>query len=345
MILKGKGLLKMDVKALFRAKIAILLVIVLVAVLLPASAHAQGQVYVVQRGDTLYSIARRYGTTVQAIMNANGLRNGNFIWAGQRLVIPGSGGSAPSSGGGGGGGSIHVVRRGDTLYSIARRYGTTVQAIMNLNGLRNSNLIYVGQRLRVSGSSGSGGTGGGSIPPSTGGVHVVKRGETLASIARRYGTSVAAIAAANGLRNPNFIYVGQRLRIPSGGGGGYTPPSSGGGGKWIDVDLSSQTVRAYQGNTVVRSMIVSTGISRYPTPPGRFRVYAKYPSVTMSGPGYYLPGVPHTMFFYKGYALHGTYWHNNFGRPMSHGCINLTRTDAAWLYSWTPVGTSVVIHW
>jgi lipoprotein-anchoring transpeptidase ErfK/SrfK len=92
-------------------------------------------------------------------------------------------------------------------------------------------------------------------------------------------------------------------------------------------------------------MVVSTGISRYPTPPGRYRIYAKYPSVTMSGPGYYLPGVPHTMFFYRGYALHGTYWHNNFGRPMSHGCINLTRSDAAWLYSWAPTGTLVVIHW
>jgi lipoprotein-anchoring transpeptidase ErfK/SrfK len=51
------------------------------------------------------------------------------------------------------------------------------------------------------------------------------------------------------------------------------------------------------------------------------------------------------MFFYAGYALHGTYWHNNFGHPMSHGCINLTRADAAWLYSWTPMGTKVVIHW
>jgi lipoprotein-anchoring transpeptidase ErfK/SrfK len=92
-------------------------------------------------------------------------------------------------------------------------------------------------------------------------------------------------------------------------------------------------------------MVVSTGIARYPTPTGRFRIYAKYPSVHMSGPGYSLPGVPHTMFFYKGYALHGTYWHNNFGRPMSHGCINLTRADAAWLYGWSPVGTLVVIHW
>ena len=136
----------------------------------------------------------------------------------------------------------------------------------------------------------------------------------------------------------------QRLRIAgASAGGGSTGPSAG-GTRWIDVDLSEQTVRAYEGNTVVRAMIVSTGISRYPTPPGRYRIYAKYPSVTMSGPGYYLTGVPHTMYFYRGYALHGTYWHNNFGRPMSHGCVNLTRADAAWLYSWASVGTEVVVH-
>jgi LysM repeat protein len=323
---------------------------VLIAFVLPASVQAQGQVHVVRYGDTLYSIARRYGTSVEAIMRTNGLSNRNFIWVGQRLTMPGSGsgGSSYSGGGSSGGGSVYVVRRGDTLYSIARRYGTSVQAIVNANGLRNASFIYSGQRLTIPGSGGSGNSSrGGGTAPSGGGVHVVRRGETVSSIARRYGTSVAAIASANGLRNPSLIYVGQRLRIPSGGSssGGYTAPSTGGGAKWIDVDLSSQTVRAYQGNTAIRAMIVSTGISRYPTPPGRFRIYAKYPSVTMSGPGYYLPGVPHTMFFYRGYALHGTYWHSNFGTPMSHGCINLTRSDAAWLYSWAPTGTLVVIHW
>ncbi len=340
----------MVVKTLFRAKIAILLVVVLVAFVLPTAAHAQGQIHYVQRGDTLYSIARWYGTSVTAIMNANGLSNPNFIWVGQRLVIPGGGSSGGSGGSSGsGGGSVHVVRWGETMYSIARRYGTSVQAIMNANGLSNPNFIYAGQRLIISGGSGGGGSppatgGGGGSAPSGGGVHVVQRGQTLYSIARWYGTSVTAIMNANGLRNPNFIWVGQRLTIP--GGGGSSGGSGGGSGaKWIDVDLSSQVTRAYQGNALVRSMVVSTGISYYPTPPGRFTIYAKYPSYTMSGPGYYLPGVPHTMFFYKGYALHGTYWHNNFGTPMSHGCINLTQGDAAWLYGWAPIGTLVVIHW
>jgi len=233
-------------------------------------------------------------------------------------------------------GGVHVVQRGQTLYSIARRYGTTVSAIMQANGLRNPNFIWVGQRLRIPGRGG--GTG-------TSRLHVVQRGETLSSIAWRYGTTVSAIVRANGLRNPNFVWVGQRLRIPGGGGSSGRGTSGGTGSRWIEVILSRQRLIAWQGNVPVRSMVVSTGIPRYPTPPGRFRIYAKYPSVTMAGPGYYLPGVPHTMFFYRGYAIHGTYWHNNFGRPMSHGCVNLTRSDAAWLYSWAPVRTLVVIHY
>ena len=258
-----------------RARLATAIALIACLLLLPPVAAAQGQVHVVQRGETLSSIAARYGTTVQAFVQANGLRNANFVWVGQRLSIPGGGAPAASSGG------VHVVGYGETLYSIARRYGTTASALAAANGLSNPNLIYVGQRLRVSGSSTG---GGGSTPPSTGGT------------------------------------------------------------RWIDVDLSEQTVRAYEGNTVVRAMIVSTGLPQYPTPPGRFRIYAKYPSITMSGPGYYLTGVPHSMFFYRGYALHGTYWHSNFGRPMSHGCINLTKADAAWLYTWASVGTEVVIH-
>ncbi len=320
---------------------ALLAVCLLVTAFIPADAHAQQQVHVVRPGENLYRIALRYGTTVQAIMQANGLRNPNYIWVGQRLIIPTKGGG---SGGSGTGTRVHIVRAGQTLAQIARYYGTTVQAIAQANRLRNPNYIWVGQRLiiPVGGQSNGSLRGGGNTTGSR--VHIVRRGENLSRIAARYGTSVWAIMQANGLRNPNYIWVGQRLRIPAGAAGRSGGSSGGGGGKWIDVDLSSQRVRAYQGNTLLRTMIVSTGIARYPTPTGRFKILSKYPSVTMSGPGYYLPGVPHTMFFYRGYALHGTYWHNNFGTPMSHGCINLTRSDAAWLYNWAPVGTPVVIH-
>lgn len=120
---------------------------------------------------------------------------------------------------------------------------------------------------------------------------------------------------------------------------------TGAGEHWIDVNLSQQMVYAYEGNTLVASFVVSTGTWQYPTVTGQYRVYIKYRYKDMSGPGYFLPDVPYTMFFYKGYALHGTYWHNNFGTPMSHGCVNLTISDAEWLYNFSSVGTLVNVHY
>ncbi len=124
------------------------------------------------------------------------------------------------------------------------------------------------------------------------------------------------------------------------------PPILGGDGeRWIDVDLSQQRVYAYEGNVMVNSFIVSTGTWKTPTVTGQFRVYVKYRYTNMSGPGYYLPNVPYTMYFCKGYALHGTYWHNNFGTPMSRGCVNLSIPNAGWLYNWASVGTLVNVHY
>jgi lipoprotein-anchoring transpeptidase ErfK/SrfK len=125
------------------------------------------------------------------------------------------------------------------------------------------------------------------------------------------------------------------------------PPvaSSGNGARWIDVDLTNQRVYAYEGDVMVNSFIVSTGTWLTPTVTGTYKVYVKYRSASMSGPGYYLPDVPYIMYFYKGYGLHGTYWHNNFGTPMSHGCVNLRTDEAAWLFNWASVGTVVNVHY
>ena len=111
---------------------------------------------------------------------------------------------------------------------------------------------------------------------------------------------------------------------------------------WILVDLSQQRTYAYTGDTLMNTFVVSTGTWQTPTVTGTFRIYVKYRFTTMTGPGYNLPNVPYTMYFYKGYGLHGTYWHNNFGVPMSHGCVNLRTDEAAWLYSFAAVGT--VVH-
>jgi lipoprotein-anchoring transpeptidase ErfK/SrfK len=115
--------------------------------------------------------------------------------------------------------------------------------------------------------------------------------------------------------------------------------------RWIDVDLSEQRLTAYQGQTPVRTTLVSTGLSNTPTPVGQYHIHAKYVYTDMSGPGYYLADVPYTMYFYRGYGIHGTYWHSNFGHPMSHGCVNLPTPEAQWLFNWAPMGTLVNVHW
>jgi lipoprotein-anchoring transpeptidase ErfK/SrfK len=115
-------------------------------------------------------------------------------------------------------------------------------------------------------------------------------------------------------------------------------------GKWIEVILSQQRLVAWQNGKAVMSSLISSGVSRYPTRRGTFRIYVKYRATRMRGPGYNLPGVPYTMYYSGSYAVHGAYWHNNFGHPMSHGCVNLPVAFSQRLYAWAPIGTPVVIH-
>jgi lipoprotein-anchoring transpeptidase ErfK/SrfK len=116
--------------------------------------------------------------------------------------------------------------------------------------------------------------------------------------------------------------------------------------KWIEVDLSDQKLWAWDGTELVFETTISSGKAHTPTVQGKFRILRKYDAQLMTGPGYYLPNVPWVMYFYAGYALHGAYWHDKWGTPTSHGCVNLRREDAKWLYDWTgpvvPEGTHSV---
>jgi lipoprotein-anchoring transpeptidase ErfK/SrfK len=109
-------------------------------------------------------------------------------------------------------------------------------------------------------------------------------------------------------------------------------------GRWIRVDLSEQLVVAYEGKKAVRAFVVSSGLPGTPTVTGEFRIRTKVSEQVMSGGVgrnyYHLPGVKWVQYFYEDYGFHGTYWHNNFGHPMSHGCVNMTNADAKWLFDW-----------
>lgn len=187
-------------RLIFLVSIALMLVSPLA---LQAQADAQfgyQTVYIVQPGDTLYRIARAFGVLPEAIAAANNIFNFNLIYVGQRLVIPGATNPPPQY-------QIHIVRLGDTLARIARQYGTTVAAIASANGISNVNRIFVGQRLIIP---------GGYYPPPQQNVvtYYVQRGDRLVNIARRFGTTVQAIVAYNGIRNPDRIFAGQVLYIP-----------------------------------------------------------------------------------------------------------------------------------
>lgn len=121
--------------------------------------------------------------------------------------------------------------------------------------------------------------------------------------------------------------------------------------KYIEVDLSEQKLEAYRAGRKENEFLISSGISRYPTPIGDFNIWLKLLSDRMTGTygpnhpdNYDIPNVPYVMYFNGGYALHGAFWHNNFGHPMSHGCVNISVPNSAWLYQWSSLGDPVFVR-
>ena len=144
---------------------------------------------------------------------------------------------------------------------------------------------------------------------------------------------------ADDLLPETYLVYGAHLRRVT--AADVAPLSPGAGGKRKEVDLENQRVTAFENDAPVFTAAMSSGRSRAGTPKGEFRVERKNPSRHMAasaadGDPYDLPGVPWVCFIsWNGVSLHGTYWHNNYGRPQSHGCINLTPQAARWLYRWT----------
>lgn len=317
------------------------------ALLVASPAYAQSPtVHVVRRGETLYSIARRYGVSVGAICAANSIADPRLIYAGQQLVIPGTGGSgapAPSSGG------THVVQPGENLYRIALRYGTTILALAKANGISDPTQIRVGQTLVIPG--GAEAPAAPSSPPVAGQTHTVRPGETLSAIARRYGVSVWVLARANSLANPSLIVPGQVLVIP---GSSNPSPAPSGSGKRIVIDLSEQRLYAYQNGVSVYAFVASTGKPGSRTRTGTFSILDKYPNAYAST---WDLQMPYFMGIYWAGSLENgihalpilsngqTLWAGYLGTPVSFGCIILSTENARTLYYWADVGTPVVIQY
>ena len=168
--------------------------------------------YTVRKGDTLFGIANIYNTTINEIVDLNNIENPNLIYPGQVLRIL-TNSTIPGEEQGQTGSITYTVKMGDTLSEIANRYDVSVMHIVEINEIQNPNLIYPGEKLRITDSDSRGGKlniGNGQYI-----THIVRSGESLWSISRRYGTTVRKLVEDNDIKNPSLIYPGEILKIYS----------------------------------------------------------------------------------------------------------------------------------
>lgn len=360
-----------------RFGLGLLLLIVLALATPPAVVQAapvrdDPVVYVVKAGDRLVDIAARYNVSASAIARANGLANADTIYVGQRLTIPSSAGATTgsSSAGSGAGATTgssgagsssegssasiyHTVKPGETLAKIARAYGVTAASIIQANNITTPNVIWVGQRLAI--------PGGRLLPTPTLAptpaptraaptVHVVQAGETLSQIAQRYGTTVAALVAQNGLGSADVIRVGMQLAIPKPGAAvTYTGQAT----RFV-VSISQQRCWLYRGDTVISKWVCSTGRSGSGTRPGSYRIQSKLPKAYGSTWNIWMPfwlGI-----YWAGASENGIHglpwnaktgaqvWSGYVGTPITYGCVMLDNVNAKMLYDMAYIGMPVVIN-
>ncbi len=277
--------------------------------------------------------------------------------------------------------STHTVQRGETLFRIARRYDITVDSLMSINGIQDAARIHAGNILRLVGTSASAppaasnnidSPAAAAAPaqvsaPAPAPVHhddreryIVKRGDFLTQLAIDMSTSWIALAKVNNLADPNNLHVGATLLIPKREDVelydpkyaawkwfdmiAHQPGPRVGVGREIVIVLGTQSAYAYENGVLQKAARVSAGKKATPTIQGDHEIWLKRRSQTMSGPGYSLDNVEWVMYFYRDYAIHGAWWHMNFGQPMSHGCVNLTNADAQWFFNFASIGTPVYVR-
>jgi LysM repeat protein len=329
-------------------------------------------IHIVKRGETLFTIARRYDLRTDELARLNATRPGTVLWPGRELWIPlakavnaragvpaesaipapepepttddGPGSEAADGQTAAGVPDTYTVARGDTLYGISRRFGVSVEDLKRWNGLPADGSLLAGETLVLAGGS--------SPPPRParrGGAtrYTVQPGDTLSGIARRFGTTVAALKASNGLYGDQ-IRVGQVLDVS----GLNAAPVGSAGPKRIEIDVSEQRMYVWAGGTLIWRFVVSTGMAGYPTRRGSFAVQSKIPNAWSSPWQLWMPNW--LGIYWAGSTENGIHalpvingrrlWGGNLGTPISYGCIVLGTQEAEMLYNWADLGTPVIVR-
>lgn len=346
-------------------------------------AAAAGATHIVRHGETLDSIAKLYGIALSDLRALNNIRGWIFpsdeltLPAAGRAPAPTAPSSAPARQAPAPAAQpeTHIVQRGETLFRIAQRYGLPLDSLLSANNIEDPRRIHAGLRLRLNGLASVAPPASSAQPapaPASGAQpapapeesrrrYLVRPGDSLSEIGARLNMSWRAIADVNGIADPNSVKAGAALLLPTlAEMARYSPnnpnareyfygiPSDPGPrvgvGREIVIVLSTQTAYAYENGILKKRALISSGLPETSTVKGDFKVYRKIRSQTMDGPGYYLENVEWVMYFKWEYAIHGTYWHYNFGQPMSHGCVNMTNADAKWFYEFASVGTPVHVR-
>lgn len=283
---------------------------------------------------------------------------------------------------------LHIVQPGESLFTIAARYGMRVTDLIRLNGTRPGAPLMPGRGLWVplakalpSGRGSATASGDATAPADSGTTaadslaqdaapepadpaleamtraeHTVAAGETLSGIAQQYGVSAGHLMRLNDLTEGDYLQPGQVLVVPAPGAGieaaQARAPSGGGGDKRIEIDISDQRMYVWQGDTLVWNLIASTGMNGYPTRRGTFAVQSRIDNAWSSAWQLWMPnwlgiywaggsenGI-HALPIINGQRLWGGY----LGTPISYGCIVLDTADAEMLYDWAEIGTKVIIR-
>jgi LysM repeat protein len=326
-----------------------------------ASPVASDGSHTVASGENLFRISLLYDVSVEALMSANGLSNPDQIRAGQQLVVPNGNtpavvnppesGDTPTAQSNG----DYIVQPGDTIYGISQKFGVSATALADANNLINPAAIYAGQRLQIPGAATA--STAGYSPAEAATAHVVQAGETLTSIATRYGTTSWVLAQVNNLSNPSLLFSGQTLTIPAPNALSSTSDPvrnpNAATGKHIIVDVSDQRTYVYENGQLKWTFVVSTGIPGRATWRGEFRIQNKLPNAYASTwdlqmpywLGFYWAGPLQNGFHALPILSNGVrLWEGLLGTPASYGCVILSTEDAPLLYDWADIGTPVTVR-